>query len=48
MVESKTAEESYKANVCPHCDAFIGEWFIFAHYYCEALYGRLEYRRVQE
>lgn len=47
IVSSKAAEEAYKANVCTHCDAFIGEWFIFANYYCEALYGRLPYKRVQ-
>jgi hypothetical protein len=43
---SKTAGETYLANTCPSCDAFIGEWFIYAHYFCEALYGRLKYQRV--
>ena len=46
VVSSKTAEETYRANVCPYCDAFIGKHFIYAHYYVEALYGRLKYERV--
>jgi hypothetical protein len=37
MVSSKTAEETYRANVCPYCDAFIGEWFIYARYYVPCL-----------
>ena len=43
MVSSKTAEETYLANACRECDAFIGQWFFFAHYYTPALYGQLEY-----
>ncbi len=45
-VNSKTAEESYLANICGGCGAFIGKWYYFANYYTEALYGRLKYRRV--
>lgn len=46
-VNSKTAEETYLANVCPGCGAFVGQWFYFANYYTEALYGHLKYRRVE-
>jgi hypothetical protein len=43
---SATAGDTYLANTCPSCNAFIGEWYIYAHYFCEALYGRLTYQRV--
>jgi hypothetical protein len=45
-VDSQTAEETYKANICPHCDSFIGKWFFFANYYTPALYGDLKYTEV--
>lgn len=48
VVESKTSEETYLANICPHCKAFIGKWFFFAHYYTPALYGDLEYTIIKE
>lgn len=43
---SKTAEMSYLANTCPKCDAFIGEWFYFAHYFAPAMYGQYDYEEV--
>jgi hypothetical protein len=46
IINSKTAEETYLANTCPHCDAFVGKWFYFAHYLTPALYGDLEYTDV--
>ena len=46
FVYSKTAEESYLANVCKECGAFVGKWFYFAHYYTPALYGHYKYQIV--
>ena len=45
MVDSKTAGETYLANACKSCDAFIGQFFFFAHYYTPALYGHYPYKR---
>lgn len=45
-VESQTAGESYLANVCGGCGAFIGQWYFFAHYYTPALYGQYTYKNV--
>jgi len=45
-IDSKTAEETYLANICPHCNSFIGQWFFFAHYFAPAQYGDLEYITV--
>lgn len=47
-IDSKTAEETYLANICPACGAFVGKWFYFANYYTEALYDRLKYRRIED
>ncbi len=47
-VNSKTAEETYLANVCPGCGSFVRQCFYSANYYTEALYGRLKYQRVGE
>lgn len=44
-VSSKTAQESYLANYCGHCEAFVGQYFFFAHYYTPALYGQYKYER---
>jgi len=43
---SKTSEETYLANVCKECGAFVGQFFFFAHYYTPALYGHYKYLRV--
>jgi hypothetical protein len=45
-VTSKIADETYLANTCSGCGTFVGQWFYFANYYSEALYGRLKYQRV--
>lgn len=47
MVSSKTAGETYLANVCDECDAFVGQWFYFAHYYTPALYGAFMYTVIE-
>ncbi len=46
VINSQTAEETYLANICPHCNAFVGKWFYFAHYLTPALYGDLKYTEV--
>lgn len=46
MVSSKTSQAKYLANVCKACDAFVGQFFLFAHYYTPALYGHYQYRRI--
>jgi len=43
VADSATAEESYLANTCRDCGAFVGQWFFFAHYLTPALYGDYEY-----
>lgn len=30
---SKTVDDSYMANVCKHCNAFIGEFYMHDYYY---------------
>ena len=45
-VQSITANENYLANVCHHCDSFVGKRFLFAHYYTPALYGDYKYKLV--
>ena len=30
---SKTVENSYMANVCEHCNAFIGDFYMHDYYY---------------
>ena len=46
-VASKTAEMKYLANVCRHCNSFIGQYFYYAHYYTPALYGHYKYEIVR-
>lgn len=46
MVDSKTAGQTYLANACKSCGAFIGQWLFFAHYYTPALYGHYPYKRI--
>ncbi len=36
---SKTKHKSYNANVCPHCNAFIGSYFLFEDYIVPSVYG---------
>lgn len=45
-VDSSTANESYLANACTHCGAFVGKWYFFTDYYTTALYGHYTYKRV--
>lgn len=40
---SFTMKESYHANTCPHCEAFIGQHFLFTNYYISAV----QYRDVE-
>jgi hypothetical protein len=42
---SETSMREYMANACEFCDAFVGDFYIFANYYTEALYGRLAYEQ---
>jgi|AntRauTorckE6833_2_1112554.scaffolds.fasta_scaffold02991_6 hypothetical protein len=44
VADSMTADESYLANTCRECDAFVGKWFFFAHYLTPALYGDYKYK----
>lgn len=46
VISSKTAGENYLANICPHCNEFIGKWYFFANYYAPAMYGQLSYKNV--
>ncbi len=46
-VNSKTASETYLANICPHCGEFIGKWYFFTDYYVPAITGQLECIEVE-
>jgi hypothetical protein len=37
--DSKTMQESYFANICPHCNAFVGQHFLFSEYFVSAVGG---------
>lgn len=43
---SGTRQEHYDANTCPHCNTFIGQYYLFADYFTSALYGECEYKIV--
>lgn len=40
---SYTQEESYLANICPHCKSMIGEHFLHTDYFAPATMGELNY-----
>lgn len=46
VINSKTAGETYLANACKECGAFVGQFYFFAHYYTPALYGHYKYKWV--
>jgi len=43
---SYTREDAYNANICPHCNTFLGQHYLFANYFCEAVYGRYVYQII--
>lgn len=43
---SKTVQEKYLANTCPHCHTFIGNHFLFTEHIAEASYGYLPYEII--
>jgi len=45
-VHSRTAREEYLANICPHCDDFIGKHYFFTNYYIPAVTGELEFTEI--
>ena len=45
-VFSQTRQESYVANICKECSAFIGKFFLFAHFYAPAMRGEYEVREI--
>ncbi len=44
---SATRQEIYDANTCPHCNAFIGQHYLFTDYLSPAIYGECEYIHVR-
>ena len=34
-VFSKTVKNSYFANICPHCNSFVGDFYIHDYYGCK-------------
>jgi hypothetical protein len=36
---SKTADESYNANICPHCKSMFGDWFLPDYWYEKPIYS---------
>lgn len=47
LVSSKTADETYLANVCKECGAFVGRWFLFTDFFTPALYGDYKYELLE-
>ncbi len=43
---SKTANEKYLANVCPHCNSMIGDHFLFTDYISRAEFGELNHELI--
>ncbi len=43
---SFTREESYMANTCLHCSAFIGQHFLFTEYFTAAMCGDYEFTTI--
>lgn len=48
LVSSKTADRTYFANVCKKCGEFVGEFYLFAHYFAPAMYGHYKYEEVKD
>lgn len=40
---SSVRGESYSANTCPHCGAFVGQHYLFTDIYCAAQFGDCGY-----
>lgn len=45
---SKTMNESYYANVCKHCNAMIGQHYLFTDYYHLAMVGHYKYQVIYQ
>ncbi len=43
---SATRQENYLANSCPHCQAFVGQHYLFTEIFCSAQYGDCEYKLI--
>lgn len=43
---SYTMEQTYEANTCPHCNAFIGQHYLLTDYFVPAEYGDYEYKVI--
>lgn len=43
LQNSKTAGESYLANSCPHCNTFVGGFYLFTQYIQPADMGEFKY-----
>jgi hypothetical protein len=41
--DSYTMQETYFANTCPHCNAFVGNHYLFPEYFVEAMNEYCEY-----
>lgn len=39
-------QETYYASTCAHCNAFVGQHYLFIDYYCEAKDGYLEHKKI--
>lgn len=43
---SYTMEQTYDANTCPHCNAFVGQHYLLTEYFVPAECGDYEYKIV--
>lgn len=43
---SGTRQEAYNANTCKNCNSFVGQHYLFANYYCAAIYGDCKYEKI--
>lgn len=44
---SETMMETYKANTCPSCGTFVGQFYLFSNYYNPAEMGTYKYKSIE-
>jgi len=43
---SAIRQETYRANTCAHCGAFVGQHYLFTDYHCAAENEDCEYKKI--
>ncbi|TFF37887.1 hypothetical protein [Mucilaginibacter psychrotolerans] len=44
---SNTQRRSYLANSCPHCNAFVGDYYLFTEYISTTGYGDVDFEKIE-